>query len=423
MSAAEEFFYKNAQASESESSDPAPWESRVMSVPQDWYTTAPPPREWLLKDARTEAREGVLPLGKVGLLAAEGGAGKTMAGMQLARAVATQTKWLDTFEVPQAGKVLLILGEEDAEEVHRRVYRATHVGNGPVPPEGSIVTLPLAGITCPMIEDGEDGAFLVWLREYVKDTGPYALVIVDPVSRFYGADAERDNAAATRFCQALESLVVPSGGANILGWHHVNKNSRGSGATVDASSARGSSALTDGVRWVSTIAVENIDGGDAVLKLAVAKSNYAKKPPPLDLRYGDGGVLIPLDDADREKVEHARDEADPRARRERKREEAKFSRHVEIDAAVVACVKANPGIGATELRTNVKAKTNCGADAADTAIARTIQAGSLRRTEGKTKKHYIVESELSAEREATTNGVSGTGMFVDDGPPYDFAPV
>ena len=203
-----------------------------------------------------------------------------------------------------------------------------------LPPEGSIVTLALAGIVCPMIDDGEDGAFLVWLRKYVADTGPYALIIIDPVSRFYGADAERDNAAATRFCQALESLVAPSGGASIIASHHVNKNSRGSGVTVDASSARGSSAFTDGVRWVSTIAVENIEGNDTVLRLAVVKSNYAKKPPPVELRYGDCGVLLPLDEADRDKADKARDEADPKARKQRKAKEVKSTEAARIDSAL-----------------------------------------------------------------------------------------
>lgn len=68
-------------------------------------------------------------------------------------------------------------------------------------------------------------------------------MVVEAVSRFCGPDAERDNAAGTRFCQALESLVEPSGGATILGCHHVNKTSRGTGATVDASGPMGFGAL------------------------------------------------------------------------------------------------------------------------------------------------------------------------------------
>jgi RecA-family ATPase len=316
--------------------------------------------------------------------------------------------------VPAPGKVLLVLGEEDGEEVHRRVHRAAHQ-TGVTPPEGAIVTLPLTGMACPMIEEGDDGAFLAWLREFVATTGPYALIVVDPVSRFCGQDAERDN-AATRFCQALESLIVPSGGASVLGSHHVNKGSRGSGATVDASSPRGASAIVDGSRWTSTVGVEYIPGVaiDTVLTFSVAKTNYAKKPPPLELRYSDGGVLVPLDEDDREIADKARSEADPKAKRERKREEAKSNREGEIDAAVIACVAASPGIGVTYLRVRVKAKAGCGSDAADIAIQRMIDADRVRRTEGKSKAHYIVETE--ADSNSTTypsNGVHAPSAVAD----------
>ena len=308
--------------------EPSGWESRVTVVPAEWYINPAPPRKWLLRDTRTG--EGVLPLGKVGLVVAEGGAGKTMAVVQLAIAAATGTAWFNTFEVASPGKVLLILGEEDDEEVHRRIHRAAR-GQASAPPEGSIVALSLAGIACKMIEEGGDSDFLVWLRDFMQTTGPYALVVANPVSRFCGADAERDNAAGTRFCQALESLVVAAGGATVLGSHHVNKQSRGSGAVVGASSARGSSALVDGVRWVAAMSVEAIPDAaiDTVLTLGVVKTNYAKKPAALELRYGDEGVLVPLLDDNRQAADMAREEAEPQARRQRRRGEAKTKREAE----------------------------------------------------------------------------------------------
>ena len=76
-----------------------PWESRISTVTEEWYSTPPPPRRWLLRDARKENRDGVLPLGKVGLLAAAGGVGKTTANTQLTLAVASGTTWLGAFEV------------------------------------------------------------------------------------------------------------------------------------------------------------------------------------------------------------------------------------------------------------------------------------------------------------------------------------
>jgi RecA-family ATPase len=386
-----------------------PWESRVIIVPNEWYETAPPARRWLLRDARTAGREGVFPLGKVGLLAAAGGAGKTTAVVQLTVAVATQTPWLGAFEIPEAGKVLLALGEEDGEEVHRRIYRATREA-GKNPPEGSITVLPLAGMTCRMVDGNDDAPFLTWFTDYLKKTGPYALVVVDPVSRFAGADTERDNAAATRFVTALESLIEPSGGASVLGSHHTNQTSRGQGATVDATSVRGVSALVDGSRWVSVVQVERITSDDrveSVVTLSMAKSNYSMFAAPVVLRYGDGGVLVPMTDDERAASKQARDEADPKARRERLREEAKSARNAEIDSAVIACVTATLGIGSTDLRTQVKARAGCGPDAADTGIARVIQAGRVRRTEGKTKQHYIVEP--PANDAAPNHGYNGVG--------------
>lgn len=421
MSTAEEF-YANATAANNQT-EAAPWENRVTVVPNEWYETPAPPRRWLLRDNRHHG-EGVFPRGKVGLLTAEGGAGKTMAVVQLAIAVATGTAWLGTFDVPEPGKVLVVLGEEDDEEVHRRIHRAARVGRGgSVPPEGAIVSMGLTGIPCPMVEEGNDAAFLVWLREYVRATGPYALIVVDPLSRFCGAEAERDNAAGTRFCQALESLIEPSGGASVLGSHHVNKQSRGTRAILDASSSRGSSAIPDGTRWVSTIGIEHIPGAviDHVLTFAVGKTNYSKKAPPLELRYTDGGVLVPLEEGDRELAEAARDEADPRARRDRKRGDEKTKRQAEIDAAVIAIVTEHPGIGTTDLRTNLKAKAGCSTDHADTAVARMILAGRVRRTEGKKKEHFIVEGNGESVEQAAsvrptsyTNGSYGKGFMVDE---------
>jgi hypothetical protein len=58
---------------------------------------------------------------------------------------------------------------------------------------------------------------------------------------------------------------------------------------------------------------------------------------------------------------------------------------------------------------------NCGADAADTAIARMIQANRVRRQgDGKTQGHSLVEPEPAAKSEPTvTNGVHGAGMNVE----------
>lgn len=333
------------------------WGDHVVPAPAAWFEKAPGPRAWLLRDARRATADGLLPLGKVGQLIAEGGAGKTMLACQLALAVATGERWLGWFDVAARGRVLLALGEEDTEEIHRRLFRARAAGRTAIPPEGSIVTLPLAGVPAAMLEKDDRGnlcetAFLRWLRTWMKVNGPWSLVIVDPLSRFAGPDAEIDNAAATRFIQALESIASETG-ATVLVAHHTTKASR-NGQQVVGASGRGASALFDGARWQCSLGIEKIDtGGPAdeqerlgeIAVLTFTKSNYSRRAEPLLLRRDgtNGGALLPLDELDAEMVEKVRSgESAAEARAARK--ESERQKKITQDAvALVVHVRECPG--------------------------------------------------------------------------------
>ena len=92
----------------------------------DALTVVPPSRRWIFKHP---GGEGLLPRGRVGLLGAEGGAGKTEALVEAAFSVVTGRSWFEYFHVDQeaiGGKVLLLLGEEDHEEVVRRMWKIAH---------------------------------------------------------------------------------------------------------------------------------------------------------------------------------------------------------------------------------------------------------------------------------------------------------
>jgi hypothetical protein len=84
----------------------------------------PPAQTWLLKQWHDQQDHGVFPRGKTGLLTATGGVGKTYAIVQLAVAVASGGFWLESFRAVNAGHVLIALGEEDADEARRRIWRA-----------------------------------------------------------------------------------------------------------------------------------------------------------------------------------------------------------------------------------------------------------------------------------------------------------
>lgn len=325
--------------------DGSVWSSRVLIADPQWCTVAPPKREFLLFDSRTGA--GSLPLGVVAGVVGEGGIGKTTTIVELAVAVATGSVWCGTY-IPTQGRTLLVLGEEDAPEVQRKVHQAARSHQTRSFERGSIVTLPLTGVSSPMIERDRagnvvDAPFLRWLRSYLDPPGssPWRLVILDPLSRFAGADAEKDNAVATRFVEACESIATLTG-ATVLLSHHTSQASRAPGARVDATAARGVTGLTDGARWIATFSASTNQGlepeaaqhlGETVT-FAVRKSNYSRKGEPIYLRRDDAnaGALIPLDAVDLEIIDRAKSfPAAKRAQRNAERE-ARIA-HVEAQRA------------------------------------------------------------------------------------------
>ena len=288
-----------------------------------WFDEPPPARKWLLtvpENALYPMRR-VLPRGVVGMIAAGGSVGKTMALTQLAVAVATGKRWLTCdggkhedfpgFETPEeGGRVLLALGEEDAGEARRRLHSAV-MGAGLTRDEKArcaerIVVLPLMGqgvqLIAPADKLGEKPPqptpFALELRARLMESPePWSLVIIDPLSRWAGADTETDNAAATKFVQLLETFTDAPGNPTVLVAHHTTKGAKREGATDDTA-ARGASALSDGVRWHALMTAKTHPEGASgvgvprMAELRVVKTNYGV---PLDetlwLARDEGGWL------------------------------------------------------------------------------------------------------------------------------------
>lgn len=288
--------------------------------------TRPEPRRWLLRHPTKDWQpcdpnfgDGMLPLGKAGLLAAEGGAGKTAVLIQLAICVVTGERWLGHFVIgaeAQGRRVVLALAEEDFEEVGRRMFEACDaLGLDEAERElvaEQVIVLPLAGEPVALLEaEPYGGAIretpaLASLRRLLSDEAhPLALVVLDPLARWAGADAESDSRIATRLIQAVESLTRCPGGPAVIVAHHSSKLARRAG-DVDA---RGSTAITDGLRWAGTLRAD----GEAVM-FRQSKSNYSR-PMPHELRLvrGAGGVLrasTEADDGERDRAERDRRNAD-----------------------------------------------------------------------------------------------------------------
>ena len=308
---------------------------RLEDLGEPWLVEDPPPMPRLLQTP--DGKSCFLPRGKVGMLVAAGGRGKSQALADLAVAVASGGSWLRTYPVKAPGRVLLAYGEEDLDEARRRLHRTARAAGllpdhrGTWAADGAdrfalllrnLELLPLYGQPAALVDpDAPDLAstFAEALLAKLAEPGePWALVILDPGARFMGPMAETDNAAATRFVEVLEQLTQIPGGPTVLLAHHTNKAAL---AEEDSNqgAARGSSALVDGARWVANLdsvplvpykkndpdrsdkkakalakLVELLpDKGDRIrfLRLHVTKTNYGPPAKPLDLVNSDGSLV------------------------------------------------------------------------------------------------------------------------------------
>lgn len=99
----------------------------------------------------------------------------------------------------------------------------------------------------------------------------WALLLIDPLSRWAGGGVEADNEAATRFAQVVETLCGVRGNPNAVLAHHSSKVSASSGD----SDARGVTGIRDAFRWQVSLDVVRSDDGRRAIRLRNKKSNYS----------------------------------------------------------------------------------------------------------------------------------------------------
>lgn len=379
-----------------------------LSPPEWMAREMPTPRLYLLLNPDGS---GMLPRNKAGTFTAQGGIGKTMAIVQLALSVATGRPWLGHFIVdPNAPKrVLLLLGEEDREEVYRRLYYAA-AGMNLSDEEWQaacslIIAVPLAGKPTPLLSLSRDVVaetyHLAALRSLLEAEGGWGLVVLDPLARFAGVDAESSNLLATRFVQAVEALCDVPGGPTLLVVGHSSKNARKEGKA----DARGVTALTDGFRWHATLTPLPKDDALNGCVFTVEKNNYGVPIEPLTLVRRDHGILSTASEAERSARAAAATEKLIQCQKEKERtkETADEERMNELVSRVVAIVTERPGVNNSSLRGALGGKTT----RAGMAISRAVLSGSIyeHRVRQTLIRYYIDEesAELHESGIADTN--------------------
>ena len=267
----------------------------------------PEPRDFIL--------QGLLDVGRVGLLTGHGGRGKSWALTQLAISVATGTPWFGEYSVPKKGKVVLILGEEDMQEVHRRIYEAIqamdldHEQKQDI--KKNVYAMGMGGEQVTLIDGNKGTDDYEELKDLITFEEDLRLVILDPLSRFAGDDTEGEAKAATRFITLLEHLTLSHTGSkfSVIMAHHERKPG-GPRDGGDQFSVRGSTGLVDGARWVARLGkVKDDESGDLV-KFEVVKTNYqpSRRSITLERRPGRSGVLFKQTELTPERAESIADD-------------------------------------------------------------------------------------------------------------------
>ena len=294
---ADPFEYIKARIQEMEGSSRAdfiPWHTGA-----DYMTTPAPEQPALI----TVQDNVWMPRGRACMLAGPGGVGKTRLLMQLAIAVASGGKFIDPLYIEQPGHVLIACGEEGPEDMHRRIQEVCGTKSEVPTWEPQMHLWPLWGQECTLttsssrygVTSTRPSAWYLKLKRSLMSAGhKWSLIILDPATRFMGADVETDNKAATEWVRLLENLArtVP-GNPTVLIAHHVNKAALRAERGTDQGAARGSSALTDGVRWQANLESKKDDSSNRTITLRVVKNSYGPPAEPIDLRRGKGGVLAP----------------------------------------------------------------------------------------------------------------------------------
>ncbi|MBF0437215.1 MAG: AAA family ATPase [Magnetococcales bacterium] len=274
----------------------------------DRYKGPPPERRWLV--------DGVLPLGVPGMVAATGGAGKSMLLMDLAAKVALSgdgfTMPLEALGgpvMPVAGVAVMFTAEDDEDEVHRRTAKIVFAE--PDPNRLIILPMPNVGGSRPLMAMSREGPIFTEefhdIREELLNIPDLRLVIFDPLQSFAGGDVNSDPAAGSMFFSGMSRIAAETG-ATTLVTHHFRKG--GKKPLLTAAEAReairGTTALVDGGRWSYSIwEVEHDEGRkickklgqhyerESVFRGAVVKSNWpVDKTVRLYVRDLSTGLLI-----------------------------------------------------------------------------------------------------------------------------------
>jgi RecA-family ATPase len=156
----------------------------------------------------------------------------------------------------EPGKVLMLYGEEDKEDVHDRVQALRHsfmLTDEQIELVASrVAVLPLRGSAVELAKQGAENEIvmteqLARLEARISEYG-VKLVVMDPLALLHSLE-ESDNHAIAAFVSGLDAVCMRTGTSIIL-VHHFGKGGVMTAREVNESNVRGASALVAHARTV-----------------------------------------------------------------------------------------------------------------------------------------------------------------------------
>lgn len=259
----------------------------------------PPARDWVVKD--------ILLTGKSAVLAGFGGVSKTQLAIQICFDIVLGRSFAG--HLTKQGRAMILLGEEDRDEVERRVsalVRYHEISDAEMDTlRANIFGFPFVGIDMRLSQkigwELKESDFPEEIVEAAREAGNVNLIVLDHLSLVHGGDFNaREDATLT---MRLVNRIAQDTGAAVLVLAHSPKSSANSPES-DASAVGGSAVFVDQARAVGILATMRSDEakkygiGDDLRKqyvsLTLVKMNYGPTDRTLWLQrmpFDDTAVL------------------------------------------------------------------------------------------------------------------------------------